>query len=714
MSQDLPLSEIPVLPSSPGSKHASPDVREIFHSLDYGPAPELTELAMNWLAEHKRTFHPFINGEFRRFADMSYFESYDPQSGRPLAKIAHCAKSEVDAAVSAAEKAFFPWTALSGYQRARYLYGIDRQIQKHSRLFAVLETLDNGKPIRESRDIDVPLAVRHFYHHAGWAQIRDEKFIGYEPIGVCGQIIHWNFPFLLLARKIAPAIAAGNTVVLKPAELTSLSALLFADLLRQIQLPPGVVNIVTGDGQTGGLIVNHPGIKKVAFTGSTEVGKIIRRQTAGSGKKLSLELGGKSPFLIFDDADLDGAVEGVVDAIWCNQWQACCAGSRLLVQESIVERISTKLKARMETLRMGDPLDKAIDLGTIVSPVQLRKIQALVEKAKAEGLTCWQPSWSSSQQGLYFPPTLFTGVEPASALAQAEISGPVLVVMTFRTPAEAVELANNTQYGLAASIWTENVSLALDIAQKIKSGVAWVNCSNLFDAASGFGGYRESGYGREGGDEGMYEYLIPNWDQTRPVRNLEEIEIRTGPAGLSSKSATIDRSVKLFIGGKQTRPDSGYSFAVTTSRGELEGEAGLGTRKDIRDAVEAANKAASWSQSTSHLRAQILYYLAENLEVRAEEFEKRLVKLTGNAASAREVRGAIERLFYYAAWADKYDGLVHQTPFRTVNLAIHEPWGTIGLICPAEFPLLAFISLTAPAIAMGNRVVVVPSWRYPL
>ncbi len=714
MPKNPPFSEIPVRAEGAAPNQASPGIRGIFHSLDYGPAPESAEPAMNWLAEHKRTFHPFINGEFRRFTDTAYFETYEPRNGRPLAKIAQCAKFEVDAAVSAAEKAFFPWAALSGHQRARYLYAIARQIQKHSRLFAVLETLDNGKPIRESRDIDMPLVARHFYHHAGWAQIRDEKFIGYEPIGVCGQIIPWNFPLLMLAWKIAPAIAAGNTVVLKPAEFTSLSALLFADLLRQIQLPGGVVNIVTGDGQTGELIVNHPRIKKLAFTGSTEVGKIIRRQIAGSGKKLSLELGGKSPFLIFDDADLDGAVEGVVDAIWSNQGQVCCAGSRLLVQESIVERINTKLKARMESLRMGDPLDKAVDLGTIVAPIQLRKIQTLVEKGKAEGLTCWQPSWSSSQQGLYFPPTLFTEVEPASVLAQVEIFGPVLVVMAFRTPAEAVELANNTQYGLAASIWSENVSLALDIAQKVKSGVVWVNCTNLFDAASGFGGYRESGFGREGGDEGMYEYLVPNWEQTRPVRNPEEIEIQTGPTGLRSKNTAIDRSAKLFIGGKQTRPESGYSFAVTSSRGESEGEVGLGSRKDIRDAVEAANKAVNWSQTTSYLRAQILYYLAENLEARAEEFEKRLVKLTGNSAAAREVQSAIERLFYYAAWADKYDGLVHQTPFRTVNLAIHEPWGTIGVICPAEFPLLAFISLTAPAIAMGNRVVVVPSWRYPL
>jgi aldehyde dehydrogenase (NAD+) len=695
-------------------------VREIFKTMDYGPAPEQADIALSWLEDHGHAIHPFINGEFARFIDELYFESINPRDGKPLAHLVQCGETEVNAAVAAAKAAFPSWSALTGHERARYLYAIARKIQKHSRLFAVLESLDNGKPIRESRDIDIPLVARHFYHHAGWAQLRNETFIGYEPIGVCGQIIPWNFPLLMLAWKIAPALAAGNTVVLKPAEFTSLTALLFAEVLQQISLPPGVVNIVTGNGETGELIVRHKDVHKIAFTGSTEVGRLIRRETAGTGKKLSLELGGKSPFIVFEDADLDGAVEGVVDAIWFNQGQVCCAGSRLLLQESIAEKMIDKLRHRMENLRVGDPLDKGIDIGAIVAPVQLQRVQQLVEQGKAEGATCWQPSWAIPKEGFFYPPTLFTGVEPASTLAQIEIFGPVLVTMTFRTPSESVELANNTIYGLAASLWTENLNLALDIAPKLKAGVVWVNSTNLFDAASGFGGYRESGFGREGGNEGMYEYLIPTWERYLPTYEKSEVALNPYPLVNSPNHSrigtSIDRSPKLYIGGKQTRSDSGYSFTVQDTDGRYISETGLGNRKDVRNAVEAANKAQSWSRATAHLRAQILYYLGENLSVRAAEFCDRLVSLTGAAKddAEREVQRAIERLFYYAAWTDKYDGSVHQTPFRNVTLAMPEPWGVVGIICPPEQPLLAFVSLVAPLIAMGNRVVTVPSWRFPL
>jgi aldehyde dehydrogenase (NAD+) len=695
-------------------------VREIFKTMDYGPAPERADIALSWLEDHGHAIHPFINGEFARFIDELYFESINPRDGKPLAHLVQCGETEVNAAVAAAKAAFPSWSALTGHERARYLYAIARKIQKHSRLFAVLESLDNGKPIRESRDIDIPLVARHFYHHAGWAQLRNETFIGYEPIGVCGQIIPWNFPLLMLAWKIAPALAAGNTVVLKPAEFTSLTALLFAEVLQQISLPPGVVNIVTGNGETGELIVRHKDVHKIAFTGSTEVGRLIRRETAGTGKKLSLELGGKSPFIVFEDADLDGAVEGVVDAIWFNQGQVCCAGSRLLLQESIAEKMIDKLRHRMENLRVGDPLDKGIDIGAIVAPVQLQRVQQLVEQGKAEGATCWQPSWAIPKEGFFYPPTLFTGVEPASTLAQIEIFGPVLVTMTFRTPSESVELANNTIYGLAASLWTENLNLALDIAPKLKAGVVWVNSTNLFDAASGFGGYRESGFGREGGNEGMYEYLIPTWERYLPTYEKSEVALNPYPLVNSPNHSrigtSIDRSPKLYIGGKQTRSDSGYSFTVQDTDGRYISETGLGNRKDVRNAVEAANKAQSWSRATAHLRAQILYYLGENLSVRAAEFCDRLVSLTGAAKddAEREVQRAIERLFYYAAWTDKYDGSVHQTPFRNVTLAMPEPWGVVGIICPPEQPLLAFVSLVAPLIAMGNRVVTVPSWRFPL
>jgi len=695
-------------------------VRKIFETMEYGPAPEEVDLALNWLEEHGRAIQPFINGEFVKFIDESYFESINPRDGTSLARLVQCGETEVDAAVAAAKAAFPHWAGLTGHERARYLYAIARQIQKHSRLFAVLESLDNGKPIRETRDIDIPLVARHFYHHAGWAQLRNETLIGYEPIGVCGQIIPWNFPMLMLAWKVAPALAAGNTVVLKPAEFTSLTASLFAEILQQIALPKGVVNIVTGDGTTGELIVRHKEVAKIAFTGSTEVGRIIRRETAGTQKSLSLELGGKSPFIVFDDADIDGAVEGVVDAIWFNQGQVCCAGSRLLVQEGIAPKMTEKLRQRMENLRIGDPLDKTIDIGAIVAPVQLQRIKHLVEQGVAEGATCWQPNWAVPKEGLFYPPTLFTDVEPASALAQVEIFGPVLVTMTFRTPSESVELANNTRYGLAASLWTENINLALDVAPKLKAGVVWVNSTNLFDAASGFGGYRESGFGREGGNEGMYEYLAATWERGLPVYEQDEAILRpypsSKPASQTRREVLIDRSPKLYIGGKQTRADSGYSYSIEDTSGQHVSETGLGNRKDIRNAVESAGKADDWSRTTAHFRGQILFYLGENLSVRAAEFSGRLASLTGVSRhdADLEVQKTIERLFYYASWADKYDGNVHQTPFRNVTLAMREPWGVAGVVCPAEQPLLALISLVTPLIAMGNRVVAVPSWRFPL
>src|SRR5690606_18789103 len=371
---------------------------------------------------------------------------------------------------------------------------------------------------------------------------------------------------LMLSWKIAPALAAGNTVVLKPAEYTPLTALCFADMLREIGLPAGVVNIITGDGRTGAALVNHPDVDKIAFTGSTDVGRAIRGATAGSGKKLTRELVGKSPFLVFDDADLDSVVEGVVDAIWFNQGQVCCAGSRILVAESVADQLVQKLRVRMEKLRVGSPLDKSVDIGAIVAPVQLERISALVEQGRSEGATCWQPSWSVPVEGLFYPPTLFTDVSPSAVIAQEEIFGPVVVLMTFRTPDEAVELANNTRYGLAASVWSENLNLALDIAPRIKAGTVWINCTNAFDAASGFGGYRESGYGREGGREGMYEYLANRHD-SREERVASELDAGAERASAASRSGatdlpTIDRTPKLYIGGRQVRPDSGYALAV--------------------------------------------------------------------------------------------------------------------------------------------------------
>ena len=680
-------------------------IPEIFETMEYGPAPESNAEARAWIARHEGRFGPFIGGSFAKPGET--FATRNPATGETLAQVTQGTAEDVDAAVKAARKAFPAWSKLSGHQRARHLYALARLLQKHSRLFAVLESMDNGKPIRESRDIDVPLAQRHFYYHAGLAQLRDAEVPDHSPHGVCGQIVPWNFPLLMLSWKIAPALAAGNTVVLKPAEYTSLTALLFADICVEAGLPKGVVNIVTGDGATGAALVDHPDVNKIAFTGSTDVGRKLREATAGTGKALTLELGGKSPYIVFDDADIDSAIEGLVDAIWFNQGQVCCAGSRLLVQEGIAEDFHSRLKARMAKLRAGDPLDKSIDIGAIVDPVQLDRIKALVG-GNEDGETHHAPI-DLPAKGCFYPPTLITGLSSASHLMQEEIFGPVLVSTTFRTPGEAVEIANNTRYGLAATLWTENVNLALDVAPKLVSGVVWVNATNLFDAAAGFGGVRESGFGREGGWEGLAAYLKPDI-ATKAVKPAK-------PADPAQEEFTgIDRTAKMYVGGSQARPDSGYSRPVTSPKGKILGHVGIANRKDLRNAVEAANKAAGWGRTTGHLRAQILYFMAENLSARGGEFASRISDLTGVTAKTAmaEVEMSLDRLFTYAAWADKFDGAAKTVPIRGVALAMNEPVGTIGVFCPDEAPLLGPISLMAPAIAMGNRAILLASESAPL
>ena len=693
-------------------------VKEIYESMEYGPAPESASMAHEFLDRHNRKFDLFINGKWSKPDSKNYFESVNPSNKEKLAEIADANGKDVNRAVSAAKRALPLWLEIGPHGRSRYLYALARQIQKHSRLFAVLESLDNGKPIRESRDIDIPLVARHFYHHAGWAQLRDIELSGYEEIGVVGQIIPWNFPLLMLSWKIAPAMAMGNTIVLKPAEFTSLTALLFAEICQQINLPPGVINIVTGDEKAGVAIVEHKDINKIAFTGSTEVGKIIRRSTAGSGKKLSLELGGKSPFIVFEDADLDSVVEGIVDAIWFNQGQVCCAGSRLLVEESVSEKLYGKIKRRLERLRIGNAMDKGIDMGSIVAPVQLKTIQDLVALGVKEGSTLWQPSWSCPTDGYYYPPSMFTNVTPSSTISQVEIFGPVLVSMTFRSHKEAVKLANNTRYGLAASIWTEDINLALDMAPQIKAGTVWINCTNIFDAASGFGGYRESGFGREGGREGLMEYLKPISESLLSDQSFYKSQDKSNnkkAQTVKDKYPIIDRTVKMYIGGKQTRPDGGYSTTITDIEGAYIGEVSIGNRKDIRNAVEAAHAAKKWPTLTGHSKAQILYFIAENLNVRKDEFVRRLEQMAhvSHDAALREVEESISRLYTYAGYADKYDGRVHHTTSKNVTLAMPEPIGVMAILCPDDFPLLGFISTVIPAITMGNRVVVVPSERYP-
>lgn len=703
-------------------------ILEIFNTMEYGPAPEAADAANAWLDNHNRKFGLFINNEWTTPKGVKYYPSYAPSSGELLAETTQAGKKEVDAAVAAARSAFQTWSKTSGAIRARYMYAIARNIQKHHRLLAVLESMDNGKPIRESRDIDVPLLARHFYYYAGWAQLMETELRDYQPVGVVGQIIPWNFPLLMLAWKIAPAIAMGNTVVLKPASYTRLTALLFAEIAAEAGLPEGVVNVVTGSSAAGSMIVEHPDVDKVAFTGSTDVGRILRRQTAGSGKKLSLELGGKSPFVVFDDADLDAAVEGVVDAIWFNQGQVCCAGSRLIVQENIAPKFIQKLKNRMEHLRVGDPLDKAVDMGAIVDRSQWDTIDHWVKVGIAEGGQCFQPNIALPEKGLFYKPTLITGLDPAASAVQEEIFGPVLVSLTFRSPHEAIELANNTRYGLAASVWSDNINLALDAASKIKAGSVWINCTNQFDGAAGFGGYRESGYGREGGKEGLFEYLRPKWmERPRPQFAADEKwgahtpTLPTQP-GLERVNGhvlpQIDRTPKMYIGGKQVRPDGAYTRTIVNAKGKIVGQVGDGNRKDIRDAVEAAHKARTlgWAMRHGYNRSQILYFIAENLDARNAEFVKRIVETTGRTrkSAQTEADASVERLFAYAAWADKYGGSVQETTLRGITVAVNEPIGVIGIACPDEFPLLGFVSLMAPAIARGNAVVMIPSEQHPL
>ncbi len=681
-------------------------VSDVLESMDYGPAPESNTHVKEWLTRHADGFGHFINGRFVKSSGKP-IDVFNPANGDRLATVAQGSAADVDAAVKAASKAFVTWSKLSSFKRAKHLYAIARHVQKRERFLSVLETMDNGKTIRESRDIDVPLVARHFYHHAGWAQLVDTEFEGYGPVGVCGQIIPWNFPLLMLAWKIAPALAAGNTVVLKPAEFTPLTALAFAELCTEAGLPDGVVNIITGDGDTGAGLVAHGGVSKVAFTGSTEVGKIIRTQTAGSGKKLSLELGGKSPFIVFEDADIEAAVEGVVDAVWFNQGQVCCAGTRLLVQEGIYSQFIARLKRRMETLRVGDPLDKSNDMGPLVDPVQVARVKSMVRKGESEGGTLVQSSSVMPAKGNYFPPSLFIDVEPASTVMQEEIFGPVISAMTFRTPDEAASIANHTRYGLAASIWSENINVALDAASRMKAGIVWINSTNLFDAAAGFGGYKESGFGREGGREGLFEYLQADGLKKRPALTVSKSSFTASTGVAEVATPSIDRTAKLYIGGKQARPDSGYSYAVKDQKGRVMGQAGLGNRKDVRNAVEAALRASAWSSASAHNRAQVLYFIAENLAARANEFAKRCNK--------REVEAALKRIFYYAAQADKFDGQIHSTNAkRQTTLAFNEPYGVMGLVCPDEAPLLAMVSLMMPALAMGNRVVLVPSPVMPL
>jgi aldehyde dehydrogenase (NAD+) len=675
-----------------------------FDSLEYSEAFESSKEAHVWLEKNNRRFGQLINGQFVSNNKSDLIATLDPSNGELLANIEIANSKQLDSAVSAARKAQPAWEDLGGHKRAKVLYALARLIQKHSRLIAVLESLDNGKPIRESRDIDIPLAIRHFYYHAGWSQLQAKEFSSYKAIGVVAQIVPWNFPLLMLSWKIAPALAMGNTIVFKAAEQTPLTAMFFAQLCEEAGLPPGVINMINGDGAIGAELAAHIGVDKVAFTGSTAVGRSIRESTAGQGKKLTLELGGKSAFIVFEDADLDAAVEGLVDSIWFNQGEVCCAGSRLLVQADVADELHQKIKRRIKTLRLGSSLDKSTDIGSLVSKTQFQRVSEMVDGGLIHGGELYQACDLDSEKN-YYPPTLITEVDSSHPLVQEEIFGPVLVSMTFRTQSEAIELANNSRYGLAASIWSENINRAMDVAPKVKAGVVWINCHNQFDASCGFGGIKESGFGREGGKEGLYEYLKPEGLQT---------STKPPTSSASSKEEAIDRTLKFYIGGKQVRPDGGHSIATFNADGSLAAYVGSGNRKDIRNAISAASKASSWGLLSGHGRAQIIYFIAENLSIRESEWVDRLINLCGitKKQAKAEFDESISRLFSYAAWADKYDGAVHSAPYRGVTMALPEPVGILAQIAPEHSPLLSTISLIAPAIAMGNRVVFVPSQKF--
>ncbi len=690
-------------------------ITEIYQNMNYGPAPEANDKVTTWLDSHKNGFGIYVDGDWLHQGEDALFESRDPSSGELLGKVTQTSADNLNKAVAAARAAQPEWQAIGGHGRAKYLYAIARLIQQKARSLAVIESMDNGKAIRESKTVDVPLVIRHFYYHAGWAQLSDTEHKHYQPLGVIGQVIPWNFPLLMAAWKIAPAIAAGNCVVLKPAEYTSLSALMLAEIIQEAGLPAGVVNIVTGDGQVGEMLVKHNDVDKIAFTGSTAVGRRIREQTAGSGKKLTLELGGKSPYIVFDDADIDSAVEGLVDSIWFNQGQVCCAGSRLLIQESIEERFLEKVQQRMTKLIMGRPLDKNTDVGAIVDPIQKERIHAIVEQSIAEGATCYQPDIAVPDSGCYYLPTLLSNLNTVNIAAREEIFGPVLSTLTFREQREAIALANNTTYGLAATIWSDNINRALDVAPQLKAGVVWVNTTNRFDASCGFGGYKESGMGREGGKEGMLDYMKPV--QKMSIAPASESATKPNSSNSESNAANgINQTAKLYIGGKQKRADNENSLVVYDASGKATGRVPDGNRKDIRNAVEAAYKATGWASTTQHTRAQILYYLAENLSYRKREFCERLEQTTmaTSAEAESEFDASINLIFTYAAWCDKYEGRVHSPPMRGVTLAMNEAVGIIAVCCPDDSPLLAFLSLVLPAIAMGNTVVAVPSPTSPL
>ncbi|XP_013908766.1 PREDICTED: aldehyde dehydrogenase family 16 member A1, partial [Thamnophis sirtalis] len=693
-------------------------------------------LLKSWLESHGRKLGHFINGKWLKPDRRETYTIKHPTTGEPLATTIQGKKEDVDKAVQAAKIACESWSLLPGHIRARHLYNIAKTIQKHQRLLSVLESLDSGNLIRESQEADLPLVVRHFYHYAGWAQLMEEQMSNWQPLGVVAILIPRSFPLLTLTWKLCSALAMGNTTILKPARSAGLAALFLAEVCTQAGLPPGVFNVLIGDQGLGEALAHDPGIDKVAFAGTAKVGRCLRQATAGSGKKLCLQLGEKLPFIVFDSADLDSAADAVVDAIWLNRGQVHSAGAQLFLQESIAKDFIQRLKHRMGQLHLGDSLDKITDVGPLTSEKQRNVIDSLVEEARAEGAEVFQAWASLPSNKLFYPPTLITGVYHTSRCVQEEIFGPVLVSLTFRTTKEAVTLGNSTPHGLAASVWTEILSLALEVAHSLQVGTVWINSHNMLDAAAAFGGYKESGHGRNGGKEALYEYVKPMWEiqphiggmdlnykifATSPKSSLPLISGDKVPCFIVSELKedipSMDQTYKLYYGGARKRPDSLSSRTVLDHAGKAAALVADGNVKDIHNAVEAANKAApGWAKKTTHARAQILYYLAENLELSRAGIASQLESLMGieKEKALMEVDISVRRLFYWAAYSDKYGGVVQETTLYGACIHFREPLGVVGIACPDEHPLLSFVSLFAPAITRGNCVVIIPSERYPL
>ena len=681
---------------------------------EYSPAPESTDIVS--IAD---TYGLFIGGQFVDPLSGEYVKTINPATEEVLAAVPVAGPADVERAVEAAHAGLQAWSEVSPGDRGKYLFRIARVIQERSRELAVLETVNGGKPIRESRDVDVPLAAAHFFYYAGWADKLDYAWPGRaaRPLGVCAQVIPWNFPLLMLAWKIAPALAAGNAVVLKPAETTPLSALAFATICERVGLPAGVVNILTGAGGTGAALVRHPGVDKVAFTGSTEVGREIQTALAGTGKRLTLELGGKAANVVFEDAPLDQAVEGIVNGIFFNQGHVCCAGSRLLVQESIAEPLLAKLKRRLELLRLGDPLDKNTDIGAINSRAQLERIKRLVGVGVDEGAELYQADCELPERGFWYPPTVFTGVSQSHRIAREEIFGPVLSVMTFRTPDEAVAKANNTPYGLSAGVWTDKGSRILWLADRMRAGVVWANTFNRFDPTSPFGGYKESGFGREGGRHGLEAYV--RLVSPSPPRARRRPRPRRAPAGRGTGHRTVVRKTyKLFIGGRWPRSESQRGYDVWDHEGAWLAHAVRASGKDVRDAVVAARREfPGWATTAAYTRGQILYRVAEMMEARRAELVAEVGRAEGPAGANAQVDDAIDVWVFYAGLTDKLaqiTGGLNPVAGPYFNLTAPEPTGVVGVVAPPTPSLLGLSSRMAAALCGGNTVVALASEPHPL